>query len=256
MLNYLNAELWRMSRRWSDRIGWVVFLLLAALTGWLWGSDVPEGVLEAFGVLLPLGLFVGAPLAAWAEGDAGRTGLLHNEVAFGLTRAQIYLGKLCAAVLAGLLLFGLTALAFLGTALPLSAQGGGEAWRGDPVLAAAAWGALGEEVLCALPRYIGAVSLGYFLTFSLRAAGAGVVIYYLYLIFGELILAAVSFPGLGAAGTVLEALGDLLRPLLLTGPYFSGMPPAEVGQSWLVGAVWTAATTAAGLALFRRREIH
>ena len=60
----------------------------------------------------------------------------------------------------------------------------------------------------------------------------------------------------GDARTALNTLGDLLRPFLLSGPYFMDMPPAEVGQSWTVGAVWVAGASALGLALFRRREIR
>ena len=256
MLNYLSAELWRMSRRSGEKASWLVFLLLTALTGWLWGSDSPAGVLEAFQDVLPAGFYMAFPLAAWANGDASRTGALANEVVFGLPRGRIYLGKFLAAVLAGLLLFFLTALAFLGVALPLTAQDGWGTWTGDPVLALSAWTALGKAVLCILPRYIGAAALAHLLIFSLRTAGLGAVLYYLYLTLGELMLAAISFHGLGIVGTVLNTLGDVLQPLLLSGPYFSGMPPAEVGQSWLVGAAWVAATSVAGIALFRRREIR
>ena len=196
------------------------------------------------------------PLASWANGDASRTGPLVNEVVFGLPRSRIYLGKLLAAVLAGLLLFFLTALAFLGVALPLAARDGWGTWTGDPVLGLAAWAALGRAVVCVLPRYVGAAALAHLLVFSLHTAGLGAVLYYLYLAFGELMLAAVSFHGLGLVGTVLNLLGDALQPFLLCGPYFSGMPPVEVGQSWLVGAAWVAATSAVGIALFRRREIR
>ena len=256
MLNYLSAELWRMSRRGSDKAGWLVFLLLVALAGWLWSSDDPAGVLEAFQDVLPVGLYLAFPLASWANGDASRTGPLVNEVVFGLPRSRIYLGKLFAAILAGLLLFFLTALAFLGVALPLAARDGWGTWTGDPVLGLAAWAALGKAVVCVLPRYIGAAALAHLLVFSLHTAGLGAVLYYLYLAFGELMLAAVSFHGLGLVGTVLNILGDALQPFLLCGPYFSGMPPVEVGQSWLVGAAWVAATSVAGIALFRRREIR
>ena len=255
MLNYLSAELWRMFRRGADKAGWLVFLLLTALAGLLWSSDSPSGPLEVFQDLLVVGLYVALPLAAWANGEAARTDLLANEVAFGLPRSRIYLGKLCGAVLAGLLLFLLTALVFLGVALPLAVRGGwGTTW--EVALPLAAWSELGEVVLCALPRYIGAAALAHFLIFSLRPAGLGAVLYYLYLIFGELTLSAVRFQGLGRVGAVLNVLGDVFQPLLLSGPYFSGMPPAEVGQSWLVGAVWTVAASAAGIALFRRREIR
>ena len=227
-----------------------------ALAGWLWSSDDPAGVLEAFQDVLPVGLYLAFPLASWANGDASRTGPLVNEVVFGLPRSRIYLGKLLAAVLAGLLLFFLTVLAFLGVALPLAARDGWGTWTGDPVLGLAAWAALGRAVVCVLPRYIGAAALAHLLVFSLHTAGLGAVLYYLYLAFGELMLAAVSFHGLGVVGTVLNILGDALQPFLLCGPYFSGMPPVDVGQSWLVGAAWVAATSVAGIALFRRREIR
>ena len=256
MLNYLSAELWRMSRRGADKAGWLVFLLLVALAGWLWSSDDPAGVLEAFQDVLPVGLYLAFPLASWANGDASRTGPLVNEVVFGLPRSRIYLGKLLAAVLAGLLLFFLTVLAFLGVALPLAARDGWGTWTGDPVLGLAAWAALGRAVVCILPRYVGAAALAHLLVFSLHTAGLGAVLYYLYLAFGELMLAAVSFHGLGVVGTVLNILGDALQPFLLCGPYFSGMPPVDVGQSWLVGAAWVAATSVAGIALFRRRKIR
>ena len=256
MLNYLSAELWRMSRRGADKAGWLVFLLLVALAGWLWSSDDPAGVLEAFQDVLPVGLYLVFPLASWANGDASRTGPLVNEVVFGLPRSRIYLGKLLAAVLAGLLLFFLTVLAFLGVALPLAARDGWGTWTGDPVLGLAAWAALGKAVVCVLPRYIGAAALAHLLLFSLRSAGLGAVLYYLYFFFGEMTLAAVSFQGMGLVGTALNTLGDLLRPFLLSGPYFMDMPPAEVGQSWTVGAVWVAGASALGLALFRRREIR
>lgn len=118
MLNYLSAELWRMSRRGADKAGWLVFLLLVALAGWLWSSDDPAGVLEAFQDVLPVGLYLAFPLASWANGDASRTGPLVNEVVFGLPRSRIYLGKLFAAILAGLLLFFLTALVFWGWPFP------------------------------------------------------------------------------------------------------------------------------------------
>ena len=37
MLNYLSAELWRMSRRRIAWLGWALFLILTALAGLLWG---------------------------------------------------------------------------------------------------------------------------------------------------------------------------------------------------------------------------
>ena len=259
MLNYLSAELWRMSRRGSDKAGWLVFLLLVALAGWLWSSDDPAGVLEAFQDVLPVGLYLAFPLASWANGDASRTGPLVNEVVFGLPRSRIYLGKLLAAVLAGLLLFFLTALAFLGVALPLAARDGWGTWTGDPVLGLAAWATLGRAVVCILPRYVGAVSLAYFLLFTIRPAGVGTVLYYLYITVGEVTLAAVRVMDMGVAGELLNRLAEAVRPFLLSNAYFvfsQESTPPTLENSWLTGALWLFLTTVPGLFLFRRREIR
>ena len=132
MLNYLSAELWRMRCRRLDLAQWMIFLLLAALAGWFCGTGSPAEALEAFQNLLPAGLYAALPLTSWAEGDAARTGLLTNEIVFGLPRGRIYLGKLFAAFLMGLLLFLFTALAFLGVALPWPLRMAGGPGRGTP----------------------------------------------------------------------------------------------------------------------------
>ena len=51
MLNYLSAELWRMSRRRTALLGWGFFLLLTALAGLLWGMTNTAEVMEAFAAL-------------------------------------------------------------------------------------------------------------------------------------------------------------------------------------------------------------
>ena len=86
-----------------------------------------------------------------------------------------------------------------------------------------------QSMLLSLPRYVGAVSLAYFLTFTLRPATAGTVLYYLYITMGELTLAAVRVMGLGAVGDFINRL---------------------------TGAVWLALTTALGLLIFRRRDLR
>ena len=251
MLNYLSAELWRMTRRRAACTGWGIYLCLAFLSGLTLRGTSPWECVLAFRNFMLIGLYVAMPLAGWAGGGLDRAGGLTNEVSFGLPRTRIYLGKLSAALLAGTALFLLTTAAFFLGALSPEAvlDAGGE----DRALAGFA---LLYAMFQSLPRYVGAAALAHLLVFSLHTAGLGAVLYYLYLAFGELMLAAVSFHGLGVVGTVLNILGDALQPFLLCGPYFSGMPPVDVGQSWLVGAAWVAATSAVGIALFRRREIR
>ena len=118
--------------------------------------------------------------------------------------------------------------------------------------------AWGEDVLCALPRYIGALSLAYLLCFTLYPSGLGAGLYYIYIFFGEMFVSAVRLYNLGPAGEAFNALTDTMRPYLLSGRFYtygSSQPPPGVEQSWLTGLVWLAVTTAVGLWVFRRREI-
>ena len=254
MLNYLSAELWRMTRRRTACIGWGIYLVLAFLMGLTIRGSTPWECLAVFQNLMVVGLYVAFPLADWAGGGFDRPGSLVNEVSFGLPRVRIYLGKLSAALLVGVVLFLLTTVAFfLGALTPevvLGTDGEDHQLVGAGLLLA----------MCnSLPRYVGAVSLAYFLAFTLRPAGVGTVLYYLYITIGELTLAAVRVMGMGVMGHLINRLAEAVRPFLLTSAYFVysyGNAPPTLGNSWLTGALWLGLTTGLGLLLFRRREIR
>ena len=261
MLNYLSAELWGMTRRRTVCIGWGIYLLLVILVSLTIRGNTPWECLIVFQNFMVVGLYVAFPLAGWAGGGLDRAGGLVNEVAFGLPRTRIYLGKLAAALLVGMALFLLTTVAFfLGALTPeavLEMAGEDRQLVGAGLLLA----------MCnSLPRYVGAVSLSYFLAFSLRPSGVGTVLYYLYITVGELTLAAVRVMGMGAVGNVINHLAETVRPFLLSNTYFSyGIVSASsaledgswpLGNSWLTGALWLGLTTGLGLLLFRRREIR
>ena len=254
MLNYLSAELWRMSRRRIAWLGWALFLILTALAGLLWGMANMAEAMEAFADLLLLGVYLVYPLAAWADGEASRGGQLRNEAAFGLPRTRIYLGKLWAALIAGLALFLLTAAVFFGATIPLV---GGAPVGEEALLFARAY--LIRETLIALPRYVGALSLAYLLCTAFRMPGLGAVLFYLYITFGELTLAAIEINGLGLVGALLDTFARAVRPYLLTGAFISygdTFARPGVAVSWATGLLWLVFTSAAGLFLFRRREIR
>ena len=252
MLNYLSAELWRMTRRRGDLLAWGVFLLLVLLVGLTYRGSTPWAVLMGFENFMVMGLYLAFPLAEWAGGGSERSGGLVNEVAFGLPRARIYLGKLFAALLVGTALFLLTAFVFFmgalstGTVLAQS----GEEW-------AMVSAGLLLAMLRSLPRYVGAVSLACFLVFTLRPAGVGAVLYYLYITLGELVLSVSSFYGLGPVGELVNRFMALVRPFLLSSTYYGlGNVPSTLCNSWLTGALWLVLTTGLGLILFRRKEIR
>ena len=250
MLNYLSAELYRISRRrqYLALCGGVLSLVLLAAI--LWGDGDRTQALEFLEDFLVVGLYLCFPLSALTVGDLWRGGTLGNELAQGLPRRRIYLGKLLASLLAGVALLLLVLGVYLFTTLLLTDWGGGE----EP-----AWAELGRAVLSALPRYIGALSLAHALTFTLRTSGMAPVIYYLYISVGELFLSAVRVSGVTPVGEWLNALAEAVRPGLITGGFFTYNTVPEIAtgllQSWLVGFGWLAVTTAVGLAVFARREI-
>lgn len=254
MLNYLSAELWRMTRRRVACAGWGIYLLLTFLTGLTFRGNPASECIRAFQNFMVMGLYVAMPLADWAGGGLDRAGSLTNEVSFGLPRVRIYLGKLSAALLVGTALFLLTTVAFFLGALSPSAVLALS--REDRALAGMA---LLIDMLHSLPRYVGAVSLAYFLLFTIHPAGVGTVLYYLYIVLGELTLAAVRVMGMGVVGNVINRLAEAVRPFLLSNAYFVysyGNAPPTLGNSWLTGALWLGVTTGLGLLLFRRREIR
>ena len=120
MLNYLSAELWRMARRRLDLIWCAAYLLLVGVVALSWTGAPLHQTMEGFRDFLVIGLYLGYPLAALADGEARRLGTLRNEVSYGLPWGRIYLGKLCSALLAGTVLFLLTAAVFFAVGFPLS----------------------------------------------------------------------------------------------------------------------------------------
>lgn len=246
MLNYVSTELWRMTRRRGTWLLFAVYLFLVAVMGAGYG---PGDLGQAMGGLLNFlvfGLYLCLPLAALANGDAGRLGTLRNEVSCGLTRGHIYLYKLLAGLIAGLVLFVATAVVFLATGLVASAGR-----LGERALFLQSAAQLGKGVLIALPRYFGALGLAHMLCFTLRTGGVAATLYYLYITLGELLLSTVYPANLGT-------LVGGVRRSLLSSAFFVYMEeaPSGVGQSWLVGLGWLILTTALGMLLFQRREIR
>lgn len=256
MLNYISAELWRMTRRWQSWMGWGIFLVLVVLMAVLWGWEDPMQVVEGLNDFLLVGLYLAFPLAVMADEDLWKSGVLCNEVSWGLPRSRIYLGKLLSALTAGVILMLATVGVFLVVGLaPVI---------GTPDKASVlgpSWARLEKGLLIAVPRYVGAAALAHFLCFTLRPGGLGAVIYYIYITMGELFLSAVRFSGMGPVGDRMNALAATVRPVLLSSAFFSysGLgeppPPPGVAESWVTGAVWLAGTCVLGLILLRRREI-
>ena len=243
MLNYLSAELWRMARRRLDLIWCAAYLLLVGVVALSWTGAPLHQTMEGFRDFLVIGLYLGYPLAALADGEARRLGTLRNEVSYGLSRGRIYLGKLLVstgiAVLAAVVMMGF----YLGLCWVLFPH---------TELDGMAWQLIGYCLAGAFPLWLAAqamVSTCYFLVrgtniAAFTAAGLLAVLPAILQAFGILFHPAFEVLRQFMPGVMLENLKNM------------AFQWNYVGLCWAAGLAWLAAATAVGLLAFRRKEIR
>lgn len=247
MLNYLNAELYKLRH---NKMTWVMYLLLTLLEllflAGLWLTNSRDWKLAELVSILPPMLFLGFFLlifpASVAFSEQYKCHTLKNEISFGIPRTQIYLGKL----LMSLLTAGFTCLLILTLWLGCSALlfGG---WEGGEELTTQL-SALGQALGTALPLWLGALGLFHALQFTVKNTTAATLLYMGYFIVIEPVGAAVvSLGGGQRAGILFQIFNRGLLSALLTG--------AEMSWAWLVGLGWLAASTVVGLILFLRQDV-
>lgn len=248
MLNYLNAELYKLRH---DRMTWVTYLLLALLEllflAGLWLTESRDWRLAELVSILPPMLFLGFFLLifpasiAFSEQHKHRT--LKNELNFGIPRTRIYLGKLFTSLLAAGAACLVLLMIWLGCAALLF---DGWAEREELILHLSE---LGQALGTALPLWLGALGLFHALQFTVKNTTVATVLYIAYFIVIEPVGAAVV--GLGGehrAGVFFQIFNRGLLSTLLTG--------TEMGWAWLVGLGWLAASTAVGLILFLGQDVQ
>lgn len=253
MLNYIKAELWKVSRR---RSFWVLAGILAALAFLFFLLyAMAEGTLAELAGDLPAFQFVGmllAPLLVQTV-DSHCTDTMKNELSFGLPRPLVYLGKLWSILLASV---GL-ALGLMGGALGLGwlflAHGAEESlWTNGMILL--------FVILAALPLWCGMAAFCHMAAMLIPSAGAWVTGYYLLSFFGQpmlVVIASLFFEG-NVNAWPMEIIQIILMPYsLLMAEYLSGSLTLTYQLwCWGVGMLWFLASTAAGLALFFRRDMR
>lgn len=244
MLNYIKAELYKVRRRPAVWAGLPVLLLLEGIFLVLVRlSASQEMTFGDMAYLLESMLLFGFVLllspanVVFSEQYKHRT--LRNEVEFGLPRRRIYLGKL----VTSLLLACLTCLALLAVWL-----GGSMLLTGDlsgmdmlPRLTE-----LGHNLLLFLPLWLGALGLYHALQFAVHSSAGAIMLYLGYFLIIE------------PFGIFLEEVGAGPLSLLVRQVSFSMALTGEnagILRAWLVGLGWLVGSTAAGLALFHRRDI-
>ena len=255
MKHYLTAEWGKTMARPYYRIYLAVMVALAAGLALLWWWTGREGMFQgSFGdclsLLIPflaMGLYLAVVVADVVFSEQYKVGTLKNEVSYGLPRARIYLGKLLTAVVAGLLPVFLTLLAYA-VLCRLLIPAGPEDWK-----------AIQAFLFCLLadiPLWLGALSLTMAAMFNIAHTIPMLAV----------VLVCLSglgpvFRGLmGLGPDWLSALAGALCRLTLTAPLdladVSLWDPAYLLWCWGVGLLWSVGSTAVGLALFARRDIH
>ena len=258
MLNYIRAEAYKLLHRPYTYIALGVMLVLEALYASMFAFHNAHSYSTPFGgaVTMIVDLGVIGFCTCLLTGDivfAGqyKNSTLKNEVSFGLSRTQIYLGKLLAQTLLSIVYLVVMMGFFLGlcaVCLPMEPEAGFYS-------AADAMTIVGYFLAVGLPLWIG---------------GQAVVCMCMFLVNGEM---AASFLYVGIV-FVLEAFIDLAG-LLIQGPAGNALLKAVpyfpvrmlngaksvvgdvsyLGKAWLVGAFWVIVCTAAGLYGFNRKEI-
>ncbi|MGN8967719.1 ABC transporter permease [Intestinimonas sp. HCP28S3_D6] len=256
MLDYLRAECYKMLHRSYLWIALLIVggleLVLVLLWAWLNGDAVNMTASAGFTMVLYLlsaGYYATAITSDIVFSDQYKCNTLKNEVACGLPRSRIYLGKLFASCL---LSIGACAvlLGWYALLCALLLPGDGAALEALKVL--------GFALLCAFPVWLGSQAFYLFCFFSIRGnTAATIVSVCIIALFGQMLTflsLLVSLPAPALADALLA-----VRGLLLTTPLENITDAiwdwSRVGWAWAVGAGWCVGTTALGLWCFRRREI-
>lgn len=252
MLNYIKAELWKAVRRRGIVIFYLVLFLLAAtfcveVSGGRF-EDLASGVC----VVLILGMLMGPILAHQVDGHTQET--LKNELSFGLSRGRIYLGKLIAVLVIGLLMAGSILAVCVGGGWLLTDH------SADPQAAQVSLEVLLFALAGAVPLWCGMAAVCHMAALLISSTAVWASGYYILFFFGQpilLLIAAAFFHG-NTSCWQINLLEAILMPYTLLMPQFlSGwLTWGYQVWCWSIGMGWLLVSALVGLLLFRRKEIH
>lgn len=259
MLNYVSAEFYKVSRR---KYLYITFLIMAALAsllvaGYVFtnsnGNDIDfySGGVTAV-MMLSIGLYAAILVGDMVFSDQYKFNTLKNEVSFGVPRVRIYLGKLAVEAVIGVamsvLLIAFYEVVCFFALLPSS-----------PESTRAALEIIGYCVLAAMPQWLGMLAVTNMFYFLVRSNTVAA-----FLVVGVIIVPATVFEltalllrsSLPHVAQVLMKLKTLMPQQMIDAASSSVGDWSFMARSWLVGAVWMAATSAIGLAGFQKKEIN
>lgn len=258
MLNYIKVELWKVSRRRGFYAAAGVFLGLTHLFGFMYTGDSFEHLVHGVCATMLTGFAAAPVLVQLVDGRFGDT--VRNEVSFGLSREEIYLGKLFSGILIGAALCAVLVGGVLLSGWVLLDHGKEmEELRALMILAGC--------LTAALPIWCGMVGLCHMLATLIRSQSVWLCAYFLGFMFcgplavGALSLLAALFDAVFRFRLSLHQphlIQSVCMPwtLLLSDRLGEQLTPAYLLLCWRVGLGWLLASSAAGLLIFRRRDIR
>lgn len=259
MLNYVNAEFYKVSRR---KYPYVTFLCITGLACLLLAgfvfvnsggghTDFEKGGLSAV-MTLSVGLYMAILVGDMVFSDQYKHNTLKNEVSFGVPRARIYLGKLAVEAVVGVVM----SLLVLGIYEVLCYL---LLYPSEPEATLRAWTILGYCVLAAMPQWLAALALTNLFFFLVRGNTLAS-----FLVLGVLtvpgvafeltaLLVSYRFPDVGRA---LVFLRDCMPGKVIEDASGAVGDWTFMGKSWLLGLIWIVVCSAIGLAGFQKKEIN
>lgn len=258
MLNYIRAEVYKLLHRPYTYVTLAVMLALEALYASMFAFHNSHSMATPFGgavvTIVEMG-FIGFCICL-LTGDivfAGqyKNSTLKNEVSFGLSRTQIYLGKFLAQTLLSIVYLVVMMAFFLGlcaVCLPMESSAF--------YSAANAMTIVGYFLAAGLPLWIGAQAALCMCLFLVNGEMASSFLYVGIMFVLETILDVAGLLIGGGVGRLLLEVVQYFPVRMLSGAKAVVGDPVYLGQAWLVGAFWVAASTAVGLYGFKKKEIN
>lgn len=251
MLKYMRAEIYKVLHRKYTYIFLLAILgcELLLTVGWAYTNSRGNTVtfdysIQILVLMLSVGLYCTILTEDMVFSDQYKFNTLKNEVAYGLSRARIYLGKLIISCATAVVLCAILILAYLGMCWVALPQGTGDS-------TSFALQAVGYSLLAALPIWLGGqalVNLVYFLIKSNTVAA--------FVVVGIIMALPEVFKLLGiiVSDVFLSLYNIMLTTPLNLAPNMVG-DWGFIGQCFAIGAGWFGACTLLGLFLFHKREI-
>lgn len=264
MLNYISSELYKTFRRKYTKISLAVIALLC-----ICGNALVRMTFSIAGrmdssypfylgvMLMPMCFAILTLVVDAVFSDEYKYGTLKNPISFGISRGEIYFGKLIVEIVLMLVTIAMVLVVYTASALVFSQLGAHDAieWQAVSLFL--------QKTALSLPLWLGMLGILNMLVFAFRSNA----------LFGMSAMLVFSFPGpvLGMLASLrpwLEAIYKLTisrQFSLLTGgagfmiggpgPAARPVRPEIIPWCILVGLSWFVVSSITGYLLFRRREI-